>query len=180
MIAELVVFGLLAGMDNLQVCSSLGLLPLRRGRMRLLAAAFSVSEIAAAGAGVALGHAMLATLGELANRAAPLIVFGCGAAVLLLALRHENMEKLANGRAVLLGLPLSLGLDNLFAGAGISFSAYPVLPAVLIIGATSAALSCIGLYFGASIRRFLPDRVQLLAGAYLCFMAVRMALPDRS
>ena len=179
---EVLVFGLLAGLDNLQVCSSLGLLPIQKRRVHALAAAFCVSEVAGALLGLLLGRTLVGALGEAASSAGPLVMLACGAAVVLLALRRDddNLESLVNHRALLVGLPLSLSLDNVVAGAGISFSSYPLVASALVIGAISASMSCLGLYLGHFLRRFLPSRVELMVGVYLCFLAVRMILTDGS
>jgi putative Mn2+ efflux pump MntP len=177
---EVLVFGLLAGLDNLQVCSSLGLLPVRRQRLHLLAAAFCVSEIGGALLGLSLGRGLIALLGPTASQLAPIVMLGCGCAVLYLALRRgeQDLEQLLNHRALIFGLPLSLSLDNMVAGAGISFSRYPLVASALVIGVISASMSCMGLYLGRWLRRFLPERIELAVGVYLCFLAVRTFLTD--
>jgi manganese efflux pump family protein len=177
---EIAVFGLLAGLDNLQVCASLGLLPMRRSRIHLLAAAFCAGEILGALLGLLVGRGLIALLGEAASAVAPLAMLGCGCAVVWLAFRREDedLQELVNHRALLLGLPLSLSLDNVVAGAGISFSSHPLVMSALVIGAISAAMSCVGLYLGRWFRRFLPERIELVVGVYLCFLAVRMMLTD--
>jgi putative Mn2+ efflux pump MntP len=177
---EILIFGLLAGLDNLQVCSSLGLLPVRRGRLHLLAAAFAAGEILGALLGLLFGRGLIALLGETASSLAPFAMLGCGCAVMYLAFRRdrEDLEQLVNHRALVLGLPLSLSLDNVIAGAGISFSTYPLMTSALVIGVISASMSCMGLYLGSWIRRFLPERIELVVGVYLCFLAARMMLTD--
>jgi manganese efflux pump family protein len=172
---EVLIFGLLAGLDNLQVCSSLGMLPLQRRRLHFLAAAFCASEIGGAVLGLMLGRGLLTLLGPVAESLAPIVMLGCGAAVLYLALRRDDpdLAALANHRALLVGVPISLSFDNVIAGAAISFSSHSIVQAALVIGIISAAMSCIGLYLGHWLRRILPDRIELAVGAYLCFLAVR-------
>jgi putative Mn2+ efflux pump MntP len=85
----------------------------------------------------------------------------------------------------LFGLPLSLSLDNLLGGAGISALGFPLAPAALLIGLVSAAMSCAGLYFGAWLRKVVRWRVaqwclEPAVGAYLCLLAVRMIIASRS
>lgn len=178
MSVDIVVFGVLAGLDNLQVCSSLGLLPLARRRVHLLAACFGASEILGAVAGLLLGHALSATFSGLVNRAAPLLVLACGAAILFMAWRRGRVEEVVEQPAFLFGLPLTLSLDNLVAGTGIGLSQAPLLSSAVAIGCISGAMSCLGLYAGAWLRRFLPARVELLVGGYLCFLSMRMVMMD--
>lgn len=176
---ELLIFGLLAGLDNLQVCSSLGMLPLQRRRLHFLAAAFCASEIGGAVLGLLLGRSLLSMLDPVAEQLAPIVMLGCGAAVLYLALRRDepDLAALANHRALLLGVPISLSLDNVIAGAAISFSGHSIVQAALVIGTISAAMSCLGLYLGNWLRHLLPKRIELAVGAYLCFLAVRSLGP---
>lgn len=209
---ELLIFGVLAGLDNLQVSSALSMLPLRKRRVHLLAVAFCVSEIGGALLGLLLGKALLSALAPVAGWLAPAAMLACGIAVLVLALSRDEPDAEAlstgeapmaaqsmnarsnarsNGRsnarsgtdrgmtgfsnhgALLLGLPLSLSLDNVIAGAAISFAGYPVLAAALIVGSVSAGMACAGLYAGQRLRRFLPERIEVVVGAYLCVLALR-------
>ncbi len=205
---ELLIFGVLAGLDNLQVSSALSMLPLRKRRVHLLAVAFCVSEIGGALLGLLLGKALLSALAPVAGWLAPAAMLACGIAVLVLALSRDepdaealstgeapmaaqSMNARSNGRsnarsgtdrgmtgfsnhgALLLGLPLSLSLDNVIAGAAISFAGYPVLAAALIVGSVSAGMACAGLYAGQRLRRFLPERIEVVVGAYLCVLALR-------
>lgn len=175
---ELMIFGLLAGLDNLQVSASLALLPLARRRLHLLAAAFCAGEIGGALLGLLLGRALLNAIAPVAEWLAPAAMLFCGVIVLWLALRRgeadvARLANFANRRALLLGLPLSLSLDNVIAGAGIGVAGYPLLQSALIVGSLSAALACAGLYAGGWLRRFLPDRIELAVGAYLSVLAIR-------
>ena len=176
---ELLIFGLLAGLDNLQVSASLALLPLARRRMHLLAGAFCASEIGGAVLGLLLGRALLSLLAPTAEWLAPVAMLVCGVVVLWLALRRDDadLSRFANHRALLLGLPLSLSLDNVIAGAGIGVAGYPPVLSALVVGSLSAAMACVGLYAGlyagARLRRFLPERIELAVGAYLGVLALR-------
>jgi len=97
----------------------------------------------------------------------------------------DPVSRLSAGRHLLFGLPLSLSLDNLLGGAGISALGYPMVPAALLIGLVSAAMSCAGLYFGGTLRRFFPERfvascLEPAVGAYLCLLAVRLLIANPS
>jgi putative Mn2+ efflux pump MntP len=177
MIATILLFGVLAGLDNLQVCSSLGLLPMSTARRRNLAAAFSLCETGAPLAGLLVGHAVLSLMGAYADVLGPAMTICCGLAVLVAALRGEPDNEGAGGR-LLFGLPLSLSLDNVAAGLGISALNCPVWLAALAIGLISAGMSCIGLYGASAIRKWMgramPARTGVAVGGYLCVLAVRM------
>ncbi|HEV3200132.1 MAG TPA: manganese efflux pump [Bryobacteraceae bacterium] len=189
MLGAVLVFGVLAGVDNLQVCSSIGLLPLDRRRRYLLAAAFSVCETAAPLVGLWLGHLLLGSLGGAAGKVGPLLMLVCGGAVLVGALVGPQGAKAVSCNRTLpnliFGLPLSLSFDNLLGGAGISALGYPMVPAALLIGLVSAAMSCAGLYLGGWLRRFVQRGfvawcLEPAVGAYLCLLAVRLLVANRS
>ncbi len=197
---ELLIFGVLAGLDNLQVSASLALLPLQKRRLHVLAAAFCVSEIGGALLGLLLGKAVLSLIAPVAEWLAPAAMLGCGIVVLWLALRREGAKQtelerthlerthperahseqaggalfgFANQRALLLGLPLTLSIDNVIAGAGIGIAGYPLAMSALIVGSVSAAMACAGLYAGHWFKRFLPQRIEIAVGAYLSVIAIR-------
>ena len=197
---ELLIFGVLAGLDNLQVSASLALLPLQKRRLHVLAAAFCVSEIGGALLGLLLGKAVLSLIAPVAEWLAPAAMLGCGIVVLWLALRREGAKQtelerthlerthperahseqaggalfgFANQRALLLGLPLTLSIDNVIAGAGIGIAGYPLAMSALIVGSVSAAMACAGLYAGHWFKRFLPQRIEIAVGAYLSVLAIR-------
>jgi putative Mn2+ efflux pump MntP len=79
MILAALCAGALAGLDNLQACASVGLLPLSsRVRVRL-ALAFSACEIAAPMIGLLMGQVALTAVGRYARIAGPVITIVCGA-----------------------------------------------------------------------------------------------------
>lgn len=176
MLGTVVLFGILAGVDNLQACSAIGFLPIRRARKRHLAVAFTLFETLSPLAGLALGRFLLRCADGAAAKIGPFMMLVCGIAVLLCALRREDLSSLVNEPKIVAGLPLALSFDNFFAGAGISSLHYPAAISALVIGLVSAAMSCIGLYLGAWTKRFLPSQVEFGAGAYLCLLAGRALL----
>ena len=173
MLGTVLLFGFLAGIDNLQACSGIGLLPIRSARKHLLALSFTLCETLAPLVGLALGHILLRCAGAAADKIGPFTMLACGVVVLFYAVRREDLTSLVNGPKMVLGVPLALSFDNLFAGAGISALHYPVVISALVIGLVSAAMSCIGLYLGAWIRRFVPSWMEFAVGAYLCLLAGR-------
>lgn len=177
---EVILFGIVAGLDNLQASTSLGLLPMQRKRIHMLAMAFCVCELGGAILGLFLGQGLIAMLGPLASSVAPFAMLACGVIILCLAYRNESkgLPQFVNHQAFLFGMPLALSLDNVIAGAGVSFSSAPVFSSAVCIGVISAGMACFGLYFANWIRNFLPKRVELLAGVYMCFLAVRMIYND--
>jgi putative Mn2+ efflux pump MntP len=179
MTGSILLFGCLAGLDNLQVCSAIGLVPLSRRRLHALAALFCICEVGASLSGVLLGRAVLDMVGISAHLLAPAVMVVCGIAILVSALTQTGEDVYGSAS---LALPLSLSLDNVVAGAGISPLAAPVWPAVVSMGLTGGLMSCIGLYGGQQVRRFLSGievgRLQFAGSTYLLVMAFRMLVTN--
>jgi manganese efflux pump family protein len=167
---EVAAFGVLAGLDNLQVSAALGLSRPRRGRLLALAGAFAACEALMPLAGLAAGGVLRRALPGV-EAAGSIILLLCGAAILLHALREGDAREVVEGRWML-GLPLTLSLDNLFAGVGLGSAGYPVLTSALIVGAISGLMCVAGLFAGAWLRRWVPGRAEVWSGAFLVALAL--------
>lgn len=174
---KLLILGLLAGVDNLQVATALSVAPIRRGRRALLALAFAIAETASPLAGYFAAHAIRTRFGVSFDGIAPFVVIGCGIAILALALRGDDddaVAKLVSSRWTLVGLPLSLSFDNLFIGISVGTLGYPPVLAGLVIGGTSALVCVAAVAFGAQLGRLIPRRPELVSGAALIIIATSM------
>jgi putative Mn2+ efflux pump MntP len=176
-IATLLLFGVLAGLDNLQVCAGLGLLALERRQKHSLAAAFLVCELGMALLGFTVARGVLGLFQPFARVLPPLLTLLCGATVLASSLKDKAALS-PDSTFFAFGLPLSLSFDNLFAGAAAGTWPCGALAASLSIGLVGGVLSCLGLYGAAWLRQRLPSRLTSRAdtviGAYLCLLALRM------
>lgn len=173
--AQLFFLGILAGLDNLQVATAVGVLPLARARRMLLIAAFAVCEIATPLIGVFFASALQKRFNLSFEALGPFVVAACGVAIVWLALRGEELVKpLSNSRWLLIGLPISLSFDNLLIGVSASSLGQPLLLAALIIGITSAALCVTGILAGTRIARLIPRRAELVSGCALIVIAASM------
>jgi len=177
MLGTVILFGILAGVDNLQACSAIGLLPMHRARRYLLALAFTACETAAPLVGLAVGHFLLSWTRGAGSKIGPLMTLACGIGILSFPFRDEA-PLVVNERKWIFGMPVALSFDNLLAGAGLSSVHYPLAISALLVGFISAAMSCIGLYLGAWIQRFLPRWMEFAVGAYLCLLGGRALSMD--
>ena len=175
MTSTILLFGALAGLDNLQVCSSIGLSGIPRGRLNRLGMMFTLCETAGPVIGFVAGKAFLSALGAWSHVAGPAVMIACATAIFIASLRgtQDGIPE-----AGVVALPLSLSLDNVVAGAGLSPIGEPVWTAALGIGLMSAVMSCAGLYGAASVRGLLARvprlRVEMVGAGYLAILAVRM------
>lgn len=173
----LLFFGLLAGLDNVQAASAIGLLPAAWRRKLGLALAFAVCETLMLMLGLWLGDRLLGLPQwqmhlELAKA---LLLFAGGAAVIGLSLAKRDMDCVLGRPAVWLWMPLALSLDNLCAGIGLGALAAPGWAVALAYGGMVLLLCLAGLLLGDRLRRWLqacvPAHADWLSGAYLLLLA---------
>lgn len=173
---KLILLGLLAGIDNLQVAGALAVAPLTRQRRALLALSFALCETASPLVGYVVAHQFRQRLGVSFEGIAPFVVVACGVAIVGLALRgdDDDVARLVNSRWTIIGLPLSLSFDNFFIGISVGSLGYPPVAAALTIGATSALLCVAGIVGGARLARLIPKRPELVSGGALIVIALSM------
>ncbi|HEU0015188.1 MAG TPA: manganese efflux pump [Longimicrobium sp.] len=167
---EVAAFGVLAGLDNLQVSAALGVSRPRRGRLLALAGAFAACEAFMPLVGLALGGALRRSVPAL-EAAGPLVLLIFGGAILVHARREGDAREVVEGRWMM-GLPISLSLDNLFAGVGLGSAGYPLLASALMVGAISCTMCIAGLFAGTWLRRWVPGRAEVWSGAFLVALAL--------
>jgi putative Mn2+ efflux pump MntP len=175
------LLGLLVGLDNLQVGAGLGLVRMSTGRRWAFAGVFAFCETFMPLVGLALGQAARARAGEWADAIGIAVLALCGLLIIVFALRggEEDAESLVGSRLALAGLPLSLSFDNLAAGVGLGSLGFPVIASALILGLVSGSLCALGLFAGARLRRWVPERAELWSGVYLLALAVFRLVESR-
>ena len=172
-IATVLLIAIMAGNDNFQVGCGLGMLSAPRGRRWALTASFGVCEASMSLVGLSAGAFVRTHVFGAVSLAGPVALLASGLLVIYLALNHEDLEEVANSRWMILGLPLSLSIDNLVAGTGLGANGYPVMLCAALIGLVCAAMSLASLFVGEWVRRLLPENAGALAGALLMLIAVR-------
>ena len=172
---RLFLLGVLAGLDDLEVAAAASIAPLTRARRLLLMAAFALCEFTSPLLGVAAAHVLRTRFHLAFDGIGPFVVAACGAAIVWLALREDgDAQTLVNSRWTVVGLPLSLSIDNVLIGFSAATIGDPPVLAALVIGGTSAALAVIGILAGARIARLIPGRAELVSGCALLAIAVSM------
>ena len=178
---QIILLGVLAGLDNLQVAAAISMTPLTRTRRALFALAFCSCEISTPLLGLLLMHALRARYSHWLDRAAPLILLACGAVIIYLALKDDDqLEKLVNHKWTLVGLPLSLSFDNLLIGVSLGTFGYPLPLAALTVGSVSACMCLFGIAGGQRIRRWIPNHAEIVSGLYLIAIAAMMWIDPRT
>ena len=167
----IIIFGILAGLDNLQVVPALGLVALTRSRRWMMAAAFGLFEAVMPLIGLALGSLAQKAL-PIADKTGPLTLIACAGLMLYTGLREKDTSRLVGSGWMVVGLPLSLSLDNMVAGVGLGAVGYPILLSAFLIGLISAAMALGGLFFGKLLSRWIPDKAEVICAAYLIVLGV--------
>ncbi len=170
----LMFLGLLTGLDNLQVSPAFGMMPMTTARRWMFALMFGLCEALMPLLGLCLGHSLHEAFTPIADALGPIVMLACGAAIIVLALRQRDVSALVSSRWTLIGLPLSLSVDNLLAGLGAGASGYPLWLAAVVIGGISTALCLIGLAAGKWVGRWIPRNVELVSGSYMMLMGIAM------
>lgn len=165
------VFGVMAGMDNFQAACALAMLPLTRVRKLALGASFGFCESASSLVGLLTGQFVRALVfpSRLAGAIALLI---SGGTILYLTWAERSVENAANDGWIIFGLPLSLSVDNLVGGAGLGASGFPPILSAILIGAICSALSFAGIFLGGRGRMLVPQRASMISGTWLVTLAV--------
>jgi putative Mn2+ efflux pump MntP len=165
---NLVVIGLLLGLDSLAVGTGLGMTVPDRHRRRL-ALAFGICDALASLLGSLAGVDRLVSL-PVWEWSGPLVVAGYGLLVLYQVWRSRRMATSPSTSGWLaLTVPLCLSLDNLVVGVGADTSVAVAVLVALAFGVASGCLALLGMSLGAGLARRV--RIAWLGGAVLVLLS---------
>ena len=171
----LLLLGFALSLDSFRVSLGLGTLKLSRMRQLQIVIAFGICDALAPLIGLLIGKSLLEFIGPWVEHLGPLLLCAYGVYVIYIARRCVESE---TDRWMVLGLPLSLSLDNLVAGTSLGMIGFPILLSVTIIGAMSALLSLFGLWLGRTAMNLLPIKLELIGGVVLIFIALSFVVQD--
>lgn len=163
-------------LDSFRVSLGLGALKLRPIRQAQIVLAFGVCDGLAPLVGLLIGQSIIAHVGPWAEHLGPLLLCVYGAYVIYVAQRCAGKETREQDGWIVLGLPLSLSLDNLIAGTSLGMTGFPLPLSVAVIGAMSALMSLAGLLLGRTAANYLKLKSELFGGVALVFVALVLAL----
>ena len=174
----LLLLGFALSLDSFRVSLGLGTLKLSRLRQFQIVIAFGVCDAVAPLIGLLIGKSLLEFIGPWVEHLGPLLLCAYGVYVIYIAQRFAGREAGDTDRWMVLGVPLSLSLDNLVAGTSLGMIGFPLLISVMIIGAMSALLSLVGLWLGRAAVKLLPVKIELISGVVLIFIAITFVVED--
>jgi putative Mn2+ efflux pump MntP len=172
----LLLLGFTLSLDSFRVSLGLGATRLRPARQAQIVLAFGLCDALAPLVGLLVGESLVEYVGSWVEHLGPMMLCAYGAYVVYVARRCADEDAGEGGRWVVLGLPLSMSLDNLIAGASLGMIGFPLLLSVAVIGAMSSLMSLAGLWLGGRAINFLKVRTELLGGVALILIALTLAL----
>lgn len=174
-------FVLPLGLDSFAIAAAIGAAgaPAPRDRWRITAL-FVVFEAGMPLLGLALGVPLARAIGPYANYLAAATVVGIGLWMLLHGDDDDDEEKAeqlvtARGTA-LIGLGLSISLDELAIGFGLGLSHLPLVPVIVGIAVQAVVAAQVGLWLGARVAERFREVAERMAGVVLIAMGVVLAV----
>ena len=174
----LLLLGFALSLDSFRVSVGLGTLKLSRLRQLQIVIAFGVCDALAPLIGLLIGQSLLKMVGPWVEHLGPLLLCAYGVYVIYIAKRCAGTETGETDRWMVLGLPLSLSLDNLIAGTTLGMIGFPILLSVMIIGVMSSLFSLAGLRLGHTTVNLLRIKADLIGGVVLIFIAITFVIED--
>ena len=174
----LLLLGFALSLDSFRVSLGLGTLKLSRLRQLQIVIAFGVCDAIAPLIGLLIGKSLLEFVGPWVEHIGPLLLCAYGVYVIYIAKRCAGTETGETDRWMVLGLPLSLSLDNLIAGTTLGMIGFPIVLSVIIIGAMSSLFSLAGLQLGRTAVNLLRIRADLIGGVVLVVIALTFVVED--
>ena len=169
------------GLDTFALSTTLGIAPLsRRARLRL-ALTFAAAEGLMPAVGLLIGRPLGEAVGRWGVYAAAALLLVTGLWMLREGLAEDDERaqilRLASAQGLtLVGLALSVSLDELAVGFSFGLLRIALAPALVAIALQALLLSLCGLWLGRRVGRALGERAELLAGALLCLLGIALAV----
>ena len=187
--ARLVPLILSLGLDTFALSTALGVAPLpARTRLRL-ALTFATAEGLMPAVGLLLGRPLGDAIGTGAVYIAAVLLIGTGVWLLREGLEDDDDADDEPGREAarimsaamargwpLLGIALSVSLDELAMGFSFGVLRVPVVPALGAIALQALVVSVIGQWIGRRVGAALSERAEMAAGVVLCLLGLAVGL----
>ena len=169
------LFVLPLGFDTFAVAAALGVQGLAAKERLKASLLMSSFEMAMPVVGLLLGHGLGAAVGGVADYAAAAALLALGG-WMLIAGEGDEREKLAAlssmGGLALVGLGISISLDELAMGFTIGLLRLSIVLAVVLIGVQAFAVAQLGLRLGARLGGAAREWAEKLAGAALIGLGI--------
>lgn len=175
MIWGVLVLGFVLSLDNFRVAVALGTVPFGLKRAVQVALTFGLWDAVMPLVGLLIGRRIGESVGDVAELVGAAALGGYGLYLVITALRNPEPDELDHPWA-LFGIPLTLSLDNLLAGASLGLLGLSPWVSAAVFGTMTALLSLVGLRLGRALARLVRVRADLLSGVTLIVAAVALPL----
>jgi|SRR5215207_3772225 manganese efflux pump family protein len=175
MIWEVLVLGFVLSLDNFRVSIALGTVPFSMKRAVQVALTFGLWDAIMPLVGLLIGNQIGEAVGDVADLVGAAALGAYGLYLVVSALRNPEPDELDHPWA-LFGIPLTLSLDNLFAGASLGILGLSPWFSAGVFGVITAVMSLVGLRLGRAAAGLIRIRPDLLAGVTLIMAAVALPL----
>jgi putative Mn2+ efflux pump MntP len=175
MIWEVLVLGFVLSLDNFRISIALGTVPFSMKRAVQVALTFGLWDAIMPLVGLLIGNQIGEAVGGVADLVGAVALGAYGLYLLVSALRNPEPDELDHPWA-LFGIPLTLSLDNLFAGASLGILGLSPWFSAAVFGVITAVMSLVGLQLGRAAAGLIRIRPDLLAGVTLIMAAVALPL----
>jgi len=171
------------GLDTFALSTALGVAPLPAWTRLRLALTFAAAEGLMPAVGLFLGHPLGDAIGGWAVYIAAVLLIGTGAWLLREGLEDDDDDEpggeaakimsAATARGLpLVGIALSVSLDELAMGFSFGVLRIPVVPALVAIALQALVVSLGGQWIGQRVGAALGERAEVLAGVVLCLLGI--------
>ncbi|MFH8342521.1 manganese efflux pump MntP family protein [Streptomyces sp. AM6-12] len=175
MVWEMLGLGFVLSLDNFRVSIALGTVPFGLRRAVQVAGTFGLWDAVMPLIGLLIGHEIGESIEGYADVVGATALGAYGLYLVVSALRHPEPDELDHPWA-LFGIPLTLSLDNLIAGASLGILGLSPWVSAATFGLITAAMSLIGLRLGRAAARLIRLRSDLLSGVTLIIAAAALPL----
>ena len=175
MILEVLILGFVLSLDHFRISIALGTVPFGLKRAVQVALTFGLWDGIMPLIGLMIGREIGEAVGDVAEIVGAVALGVYGLYLVISALRNPEPDELDHPWA-LFGIPLTLSLDNLFAGASLGILGLSPWLAAAIFGVITAVMSLVGLQLGRGAARLIRIRSDLLGGVTLIMAAVALPL----
>ncbi|MGW2937710.1 manganese efflux pump MntP [Streptomyces sp. NPDC001156] len=173
MIWEILLLGFVLSLDNFRVSIALGTVPFGLKRAVQVALTFGLWDAIMPLVGLFIGRRIGESVGGIADLMGAAVLGGYGLYLVISALRNPEPDELDHPWA-LFGIPLTLSLDNLLAGASLGMLGLSPWFSAAVFGVMTAVMSLVGLQLGRVAARLVRIRSDLLSGVALIIAAATL------
>ena len=177
---KLLAFVLPLGIDSFAVAAAIGAAQAATAGQRLrISLIFTVFEAGMPLIGLGLGIALAHGIGQVANYIAAAAVIGIGGWMLFADDQDEEDKaaRMATSRGLaLVGLGISISLDELAVGFSIGLTGLPVIAVIVAIAIQAFLAAQVGLAAGAKIAERWRERAERLAGIALVLLGIYLVV----